>query len=86
MYFKSAARNGKERDYKGNRPLFIIKASKYLNKAMDEETTDDNNPEDEEIRRLMEDYDIDADTAERVQELIDEGIDEDDAVELVDEI
>ncbi|MFA5067686.1 MAG: hypothetical protein WC466_06615 [Candidatus Izemoplasmatales bacterium] len=53
---------------------------------MDEETTDDNNPEDEEIRRLMEDYDIDADTAERVQELIDEGIDEDDAVELVDEI
>ena len=53
---------------------------------MDEETTNDNNPEDEEIRRLMEDYDIDADTAERVQELIDEGIDEDDAVELVDEI
>ena len=53
---------------------------------MDEETTDDNNPEDEEIRRLMEDYDIDADTAERVQELINEGIDEDDAVELVDEI
>jgi hypothetical protein len=53
---------------------------------MDEETTNDNNPEDEEIRRLMEDYDIDADTAERVQELINEGIDEDDAVELVDEI
>lgn len=53
---------------------------------MDEETTNDNNPEDEEIRRLMEEHDIDADTAERVQELIDEGIDEDDAVELVDEI
>lgn len=42
--------------------------------------------EDEEIRRLAEEHDIDADTAERVQELIDEGIDEDDAVELVDEI
>lgn len=54
---------------------------------MDEETAnDDNNTEDEEIRRLIEDYDIDADTAERVQELIDEGFDEDDAVELVDEI
>lgn len=53
---------------------------------MDEETTNDNNPEDEEIRRLAEEHDIDTDTAERVQELIDEGIDEDDAVELVDEI
>jgi len=86
MYFKSAARNGKERDHKGNRALFIIKAIKHSNKDMDEETTNDNNPEDEEIRRLAEEHDIDADTAERVQELIDEGIDEDDAVELVDEI
>ena len=32
----------------------------------------------------MEDHDIDEDTAEKVQELIDEGLDEDDAVELAD--
>lgn len=44
-------------------------------------------PEDEETRRLMEDHDIDAETAEKVQELMDqEGLDEDDAVELVDEL
>lgn len=42
--------------------------------------------EDENMRQLMEDYDIDEDTAERVQELIDDGLDEEDAVELVDEI
>ncbi len=40
----------------------------------------------EEILRLMLDHDIDKDTAERVQELIDEGFDEDEAVELADEI
>ena len=43
-------------------------------------------PEDEEIARLMEDHDIDEDQAEKVQELIDEGLDEDDAVELADEL
>lgn len=53
---------------------------------MDEEIINNDNIEDEEIRRLADEHDIDADTAERVQELIDEGIDEDDAVELVDEI
>jgi hypothetical protein len=41
---------------------------------------------DEEIARLMEEHDIDEDTAEKVQELVDEGLDEDDAVELADEL
>jgi hypothetical protein len=40
----------------------------------------------DEIIRLMKEHDIDKDTAERVQELIDEGLDEDDAVEFADEI
>jgi len=43
-------------------------------------------PEDEETRRLMEEHDIDEDQAEKVQELIDEGLDEDDAVELADDV
>lgn len=46
----------------------------------------ENQPEDEEVRRLMRDYEVDADTAEKAQELIDEGLDEDDAIELADEI
>ena len=41
---------------------------------------------DEEIKQLMEDHDIDEDVAEKAQELIDEGIDEDEAVELAEEI
>jgi hypothetical protein len=40
----------------------------------------------DEVRRLMEDYEIDEDTAEKVQELIDDGLDEEDAVELADEL
>lgn len=41
----------------------------------------------EEINQLMEYHGIDADTAEKAQELIDtEGLDEDEAVELADEI
>lgn len=47
---------------------------------------DNNAPEDEETRRLMKDHDIDADTAEKAQELIDEGLDEDEAIELADEL
>ncbi len=43
-------------------------------------------PMDREIRRLMLEHDIDEDTAEKAQELIDEGLDEDEAVELADEI
>ncbi len=42
-------------------------------------------PEDEETRELMRERDLDEDTAERAQELIDEGLDEDDAVELAEE-
>jgi len=55
------------------------------NKIMDEEIRE-GEPENEETIRLMEDHDIDEDTAEKVQELIDEGFDEDDAVELADEL
>ena len=61
------------------------------NEAMDDEAEDDNVenedvPEDEETRHLMDDYDIDEDTAEKAQELIEEGLDEDEAVELAGEL
>lgn len=46
---------------------------------------DDGEPIDEEIVELMQTHDIDKDTAEKAQELIDEGLDEDDAVEFADE-
>lgn len=42
--------------------------------------------ENDDIRRLMKDHDIDEDTAEKAQELIDDGLDEDEAVELADEV
>jgi hypothetical protein len=41
---------------------------------------------DEDKLKLMTEHDIDEDTAEKAQELIDEGLDEEDAVELADEI
>jgi len=42
---------------------------------------------DEEIKRIMEDYDLDKDDAEKVQEITEEwGIDEDDAIELLDDL
>ena len=44
-----------------------------------------NKPEDDEVRELMVERDLDEDTAERVRELIDEGLDEDDAVDIVEE-
>jgi hypothetical protein len=44
-----------------------------------------NEPQDEEIKDLMDSHDLDEDTAERAQELVDEGLDEDDAVELAEE-
>jgi len=37
---------------------------------------------DEETKRLMEEYEIDEDVAEKAQELIDEGLDEDEAIEI----
>ena len=43
-------------------------------------------PEDEEVQRLMQERDIDEDTAEKAQELIDEGIDEDEAIELAEDM
>jgi hypothetical protein len=42
-------------------------------------------PQDEEAKELMTEHDLDEDTAERARELIDEGLDEDDAVELAEE-
>lgn len=54
-------------------------------KTMDKEEVE-GGPEDEEIKQLMEDHDIDEDTAEKAKELIDEGVDEDDAIELADEM
>jgi hypothetical protein len=43
--------------------------------------------EDEEKQRIMEEYDLDEDDAERVQEIAEEwGIDEDEAVELIDDL
>lgn len=41
---------------------------------------------DDEIKQLMEDHDIDEDIAEKAQELIDEGLDEDEAVEIAEEL
>ena len=42
---------------------------------------------DEEIARIMDELDLDEDDAERVQEAADEwGIDEDEAVELIDDL
>lgn len=44
-------------------------------------------PEDEEIQRLMEEHDIDQETAEKAQKLMDEeGLDEDEAIELAEEL
>ncbi len=38
---------------------------------------------DEDVKDLMESHDLDKDTAERVQEIMDDlGVDEDDAVEI----
>jgi len=50
------------------------------------ETIEDNLSEslDDDIRELMESHDLDKETAERVQEIMDEcGVDEDDAVEIM---
>lgn len=42
-----------------------------------------NEAPEEDVKELMETYDLDKDTAERVQEIMDDlGVDEDDAVEL----
>ena len=42
---------------------------------------------DEEMKRIMEEYDLDKDDAEKVQEIVEEyGIDEEDAVELINDL
>ena len=42
---------------------------------------------DEEIKRIMEDYDLDEDDAEKLQEIVEEyGIDEDEAAELLNDL
>ena len=43
-------------------------------------------PEDEDVKRLMKDHLIDESTAEKAQELIDEGLDENEAIELAEEL
>ncbi len=52
---------------------------------MNDEINKDEGPE-EEIAELMLAHDLDEDQAEKVQELIDEGLDEDDALEVAEEI
>lgn len=37
---------------------------------------------DDEVKELMVEHDLDEDTAERAQELVDDGLDENDAVDL----
>lgn len=41
---------------------------------------------DEETKRLMKEHEIEEDVAERAQELIDEGLGEDDAIEIAEEL
>ena len=53
---------------------------------MDEDQDIENSSDNKEVRELMQDHGIDVDTAEKAQELIDDGLDEEDAIELADEI
>lgn len=41
---------------------------------------------DNEIKRLVDEHDVYEDVAEKAQELIDEGLDEDEAIEIADEL
>ena len=41
---------------------------------------------DPEIARLMIEHEIDEDVAEKAQELIDDGLDEDEAIEVAEEL
>lgn len=50
--------------------------------SSDDDLTDED-AADEEVKELMANHDLDLDTAERVQEIMEElGVDEDDAVEI----
>ncbi len=46
----------------------------------------DDNSDNEETKQLMKEQDIDKDTSEKVQGMIDRGLDEEDAIGLADEI
>ena len=41
---------------------------------------------DPEIARLIVEHEVDEDVAEKAQELIEEGVDEDDAIEIAEEL
>lgn len=41
---------------------------------------------DPEIARLMVEHEVDEDVAEKAQELVDDGLDEDEAIEVAEEI
>ena len=41
---------------------------------------------DDETKRLQKEHEIDEDVAEQAQELIDEGVDEDEAVDIAEEL
>lgn len=41
---------------------------------------------DDETKRLMKEHEVDEDVAEKAQELIDEGLDEDEAIEVAGEL
>lgn len=41
---------------------------------------------DDEIKQLQKEYDVDENIAEQAQELIDEGLDEDEAIEIAEEL
>lgn len=51
----------------------------------DDKNFNEEDAPEEEVKELMDNHDIDQDTAERAQELVDEGLDEDDAVEIAEE-
>lgn len=53
---------------------------------MNKEVIIGDSSEDEDIKSLMEDNDIDEETAERVQVLIYEGLDEEDALEIAQDL
>jgi len=53
---------------------------------MDDFEEDFDGGEVSEVHRLMTEHDIDRDTAERAQEFIEDGMDEDEAIELAGEL
>ena len=57
-----------------------------MDDEVEDQSKNEDKPEDENVAQLMEDHDIDEDKAEKVQELIDDGLDEDDAVEIADDL